>query len=214
MILKEVAVENYSDIPAAVLAGANRIELNDNLAAGGTTVSYGVMAEAAKYLQEKDVPLVAMIRPRGGNFVYNDIELKIMEADLFKAQELGIDSVAIGCLMPDNTIDEEAMEMLIGAATGMEVVFHMAFDEIAPEAQEDAIKWLSENGVSRILTHGGSLSTPIDQTVEHLKELIALSEKYNISILPGGGITHENVDALNDELNISYFHGTKILDMK
>lgn len=213
MILKEVAVENYSNIPAAVLAGANRIELNDNLAVGGTTVSYGIMAEAAKYLQEKNIPLVTMIRPRGGDFVYNDTELKIMEADLFKAQELGVDGVALGCLTSDNEIDEEAMEMMLGAANGMEVVFHMAFDEIAPEAQEAALQWLSEHGVSRVLTHGGALKTPISQTTDHLKILISLGKKYNIAILPGGGITHENIDSLSKELDVSFFHGTKILDM-
>ncbi|GKQ43079.1 copper homeostasis protein [Companilactobacillus sp. RD055328] len=211
MILKEVAVENYSNIPAAVMAGANRIELNDNLAVGGTTVSYGVMAEAAKYLQEKQVPLTVMIRPRGGNFVYNDIELKIMEADIFKAQELGVDAVTFGCLTTDGNLDEEAMEMLIGASSGMDIVMHMAFDDIDEANQTDVIDWLEEHDVKRILTHGGDLTKPLN--VKHLQELIKLTEGKNIDILPGGGITFENIEGLTKELNVPFMHGTKIVKM-
>lgn len=155
MLIKEVCVENFTKIPAAIRNGAKRIELNDNLAVGGTTVSRGVMAESVRYAHEHDVPVMVMIRPRGGNFVYNDQELKIMEADIFSAQELGADGIVLGCLTPDNQIDEEAMEMLIGAANGMQVVFHMAFDEIAADQQAAAMEWLIDHDVKRILTHGG-----------------------------------------------------------
>ncbi|MGR3741498.1 copper homeostasis protein CutC [Companilactobacillus sp. DQM5] len=209
MTLKEVAVENYSSIPAAVLAGANRIELNDNLAVGGTTVSYGVMAESAKYLQEHSIPLTTMIRPRGGNFIYNDIELKIMEADIFKAQELGVDAVTFGCLTSDGQLDEEAMEMLIGASSGMEVVMHMAFDAIQEENQLSTVDWLIEHNVKRILTHGDNLDRPLN--IDKLKKIIAYSEAKDIDILPGGGITYENADEISNKLNVPYLHGTKII---
>ena len=150
MLLKEVALENYTNIPAAVAAGAKRIELNDNLAVGGTTVSRGVMAEAAKYTQEHGVSLVAMIRPRGGNFVYNDTELKIMEADLLQAQALGVDAVTFGALTAAGDLDTEAMSLLVGAAGGMSVVFHMAFDAMTTEQQTLAIDWLVDHQVERI----------------------------------------------------------------
>ena len=149
MVFKEVAVENFTNIPQAIASGANRIELNDNLAVGGTTVSYGVMEQAASYLAEKNIPVVVMIRPRGGNFVYNDLELKMMEADLFNAQKLGVDAVTYGVLTSGGKLDEEAMEILLGASEGMQVVFHMAFDAIAPENQLEAIDWLAEHGVVR-----------------------------------------------------------------
>jgi len=162
IIYKEVAVEDFTKIPTSVLKGANRIELNDNLAVGGTSPSFGVLQEATKYLQEKSIPVVEMIRPRGGNFVYNDIELKIMEADLFQAQKLGVDAVTFGALTEDGKIDTDAMEQLIAASAGLQVVFHMAFDALAEDQKKPAIDWLVEHDVDRILTHGGPLTTPID----------------------------------------------------
>ncbi|BDZ31182.1 copper homeostasis protein CutC [Lactiplantibacillus sp. WILCCON 0030] len=210
MLLKEVALENYTNIPAAVAAGAKRIELNDNLAVGGTTVSRGVMAEAAKYTQEHGVSLVAMIRPRGGNFVYNDTELKIMEADLLQAQALGVDAVTFGALTKAGKLDTEAMALLVGAAGGMSVVFHMAFDALAPDQQASAIDWLVDHQVDRILTHGGPLTKPIAACVPQLQATLKLAAG-RIQILPGGGITAANVDELTSTLNVKQAHGTKII---
>lgn len=211
MLLKEVALENFTNIPAAVAAGANRIELNDNLAVGGTTVSRGVMAEAAKYTREHDVTLVTMIRPRGGNFVYNDTELKIMEADLLQAQALGVDGVALGALTADGHLDTEAMALLVGAAGGMSVTFHMAFDALTSDQQAPAMDWLIDHDVDRILTHGGPLSRPIEDCLPQLKATV---ERANgrIQILPGGGVTAENVNKITSVLNVPQAHGTKIID--
>ncbi|MCD2257279.1 copper homeostasis protein CutC [Lactobacillus sp. CC-MHH1034] len=211
-MLKEVAVENFTDIPAAIQNGAQRIELNDNLAVGGTTVSHGVMAEAAKYTQDKHIALVTMIRPRGGNFVYNDLELKMMEADLFTAQSFGVDGVAFGALMQDYTLDTEAMEMLLGAANGMDVVMHMAFDQIPAAEQLSTIDWLADHEVTRILTHGSpDLTTPISANIDHLKQLITYAQDKQITILPGGGITWQNATQVATQLGVSELHGTKIV---
>ncbi|BAN73934.1 MULTISPECIES: copper homeostasis protein CutC [Lacticaseibacillus] len=209
-MLREVAVENYTHIPQALAAGADRIELNDNLAVGGTTVSKGVMAESAKYVHEHGRSLVTMIRPRGGNFVYNDTELKIMEADLFEAQALGVDGVAFGALTADGLIDEDAMTSLIAASAGMSVVFHMAFDAIPEDQQPAAIDWLAAHHVDRILTHGGPLTTPIESTLPHLQTLIAHAAD-QITILPGGGITSQNATAIADKLGVKELHGTKLI---
>ncbi|WP_125771388.1 copper homeostasis protein CutC [Companilactobacillus furfuricola] len=207
---KEIAVENFTDIPHAVMAGADRIELNDNLAVGGTSPSLGVLQESAKYLHEKDVSLVEMIRPRGGNFVYNDLELKMMEADVFQAQKLGIDAVAFGALTADGELDEDALELLIGASSGMQVVFHMAFDELAEATRFDAMDWLIDHDVDRILTHGGPLSAPIEKTLPQIKKYIEYANG-RIQILPGGGITAENADAIASELGVSALHGSRLL---
>ena len=118
-MIKEAAVENFTNVPTVIANGANRIELCDNLSVGGTTVSKGVMAETQKYASEHHTPIMAMIRPRGGNFVYNDTELKIMETDIFQAQELGIDGVVFGALTDHGDLDTEALKMLIAAAGGM-----------------------------------------------------------------------------------------------
>ena len=127
-MIKEFCAENYTSIPLAIAKGANRIELCDNLAAGGTTPSTGVIEEVLSYANEKEVPVMTIIRPRGGDFVYNDIELKIMHTDLIEAKKLGTDGVVIGCLTPSNWIDEEAMELLIETSEGLQITFHMAFD--------------------------------------------------------------------------------------
>ena len=210
MLLKEVALENFTNIPAAIAAGANRIELNDNLSVGGTTVSRGVMAEAAKYTQEHGITLVTMIRPRGGDFVYNDTELKIMEADLLQAQSLGVDGVALGALTADGALDTEAMALLVGAAGGMSVTFHMAFDALAADQQAPAMDWLVDHGVERILTHGGPLSQPITDCLPQLKQTLQLAAG-RIQILPGGGVTATNVDAITTALDVPQAHGTKII---
>ncbi len=210
MLLKEVCVENFTLIPEALSRGANRVELCDNLTVGGTTVSTGVMEETIHYCGDKHVPVMAIIRPRGGNFVFHDTELKIMKTDLMEAKKLGVDGVVIGCLTADNWIDEDAITDLLDEASGLQVTFHMAFDEIPADKQFAAIDWLVEQGVERILTHGGPSHLAIESTLPRLKELVAYADK-RIIILPGGGITNENADFIAQELGVNEIHGTKIV---
>lgn len=211
-MIKEFCAENYTDIPAAIHAGAGRIELCDNLAVGGTTPSTGVIEEALGYAGEKGVPVMTMIRPRGGDFVYNDIELKIMHTDLIEAKKLGTDGVVFGCLTPSGWLDEEALELFIDNAEGLQITFHMAFDAIPAERQFEAIDWLAGHGVDRILTHGGAAGSPILDNLSRLKELIAYADG-RLLILPGAGITFENVDQVVKELGVSEAHGTKIVNL-
>lgn len=209
-MFKEVPVENFTDIPALIAKGANRIELCDNLAVGGTTVSRGVMAETQKYASEHDVPVMAMIRPRGGDFVYNDIELKIMESDLFQAQELGVDGVVFGALNSNGSIDTDAMEQLIGASNGMQITFHMAFDAIPFDQQPESIDWLIEHGVDRILTHGGALDTPIMETIDHIQDTVKYANG-RIIVMPGGGVTIDNANEIANKLSVHELHGSKLV---
>ena len=109
MLIKEFCAENLTDLPNLTAAEIRRVELCDNLAQGGTTPSYGVLKEAAHYLHEKGISLATMIRPRGGNFVYNDIELRAMEEDILKAVELESDSLVLGLLTEENELDTEVM---------------------------------------------------------------------------------------------------------
>lgn len=120
-MIKEFCAENYTSIPLAIARGADRIELCDNLAVGGTTPSTGVIEETLSYAGEKDIPVMTIIRPRGGDFVYNDIELKIMHTDLIEAKKLGTDGVVFGCLTPSGWLDEEALELLIETAEGLQI---------------------------------------------------------------------------------------------
>ncbi|MGM0215520.1 copper homeostasis protein CutC [Enterococcus sp. AZ109] len=209
-MIKEFCAENYTLVPAAIKAGAGRIELCDNLAVGGTTPSLGVIEETLAYTSEKRIPVMTMIRPRGGNFCYNDMELKIMETDLIHAKNAGTDGVVFGCLTEDNEVDEEALEILLGNSIGLQTTFHMAFDRIPKEEQFDTIDWFVKLGIDRILTHGGPLSQPIEENLGHLKELIAYADN-RITIFPGGGITHKNLDKIVKSLGVKEAHGTKIV---
>ena len=211
-MIKEFCAENFTDIPAAIRKGAGRIELCDNLAVGGTTPSTGVIEEALAYAGEHAIPVMTMIRPRGGSFVYNDTELKIMHTDLIEAKKIGTDGVVFGCLTEDGQLDEEALELLIETAEGLQITFHMAFDQLSEEAQFEAIDWLSEHEVHRILTHGGPEGSPIEENLPHLKRLIAHAAG-RILILPGGGITASNVDQLTQALGVKEAHGTKIVSL-
>lgn len=209
-MIKEFCAENFTGIPQAIQNGAKRIELCDNLAVGGTTPSVGVIEEAVQYAHEHQATVMTMIRPRGGNFVYSDQELKIMQTDLIEAKNRETDGVVFGCLTEDNWLDEEAIETLVDWADGLQVTFHMAFDEIPAERQFEAIDFLADYGVQRILTHGGAAGTSIEDNFDRLRELIAYGGD-RIIILPGGGITAANVEEVAHVLGVNEAHGTKIV---
>lgn len=211
-MIKEFCAENFTDVPAAIHAGAKRIELCDNLAVGGTTPSTGVIEETLSYAGEKGIPVMTMIRPRGGDFIYNDTELKIMHTDLIEAKKIGTDGVVFGCLTPSGWLDEEALELLIETAEGLQITFHMAFDAIPQTRQFEAIDWLADHGVTRILTHGGPSGTSILENLPWLKELITHADN-RLTILPGAGINAENVTDIVSELGVNEAHGTKIVSI-
>ncbi|MDR2465705.1 MAG: copper homeostasis protein CutC [Streptococcaceae bacterium] len=211
-MIKEFCAENFTDISKAIDAGASRIELCDNLAVGGTTPSIAVIEESTRLAHEKNSRLFAMIRPRGGDFVYNDIELKIMETDLLEAVKREVDGVVIGALTKENWIDVEALQTLMMGTQGVDVTFHMAFDEIPVDRQFEAIDLLVEYGVTRILTHGGNLKEPIHVHYQHLKELVEYAEG-KLEVLIGGGVTHENFEEVLASTGAREVHGTKIVKM-
>ncbi|QHA38248.1 copper homeostasis protein CutC [Rossellomorea marisflavi] len=210
-MLKEVCVENFTKVPEAIEKGARRVELCDNLAVGGTTVSPGVAQVTLDYCRSRNVKVMSMIRPRGGDFVYTVDEIEIMKRDIIHLKEIGTDGVVFGCLTQDGWIDEEAMVTLLEVASGLEVVFHMAFDAITAESQLKAIDWLVEHGVHRILTHGGSSDTKIEDNVDRLKAYVEHANG-RIAILPGGGVTSRNLEDITSSLGVTEAHGTRIVD--
>jgi copper homeostasis protein len=210
MMIREACVENFTNVPEVIARGAERIELCDNLAVGGTTVSAGVAATAIRYCHHKNVKVMSMIRPRGGNFIYSNEEVGIMKQDLLHLKQLGTDGAVFGCLNEANWIDEEAMLSLIEVAQGVDITFHMAFDQILPDHQFKAIDWLVEHGVQRILTHGGSATSKIEDNITRIQEYIDYAAN-RIIILPGGGITNDNLRAIAAELSINEVHGTRIV---
>ena len=147
-MLYEFCAENFERVPAAIDAGAKRIELCDNLAVGGTTPSAGVISTTVSYAHEHDARVMCMIRPRGGDFHYNQDELRMMEMDLGLAVSAGVDGLVFGCCKPCAggwALDEltlGALVMATGCATeeckrgAIDITFHMAFDQLSPEAHQ------------------------------------------------------------------------------
>ncbi|MEC0303620.1 copper homeostasis protein CutC [Terribacillus saccharophilus] len=209
-MLKEVCVENFTNVPQVIAKGADRIELCDNLAVGGTTVSHGVAEVTINFCHAKDIKVMSIIRPRGGNFVFSKEEVDMMKRDLLHLKQLGTDGVVLGCLNETGWIDEDAMVTLLDLAKGLEVTFHMAFDHISPENRLKAIDWLVEHGVHRILTHGGLLDTKIEDNLARLKDYIQYANG-RIIILPGGGISIKNLELITSELHVGEVHGTRIV---
>lgn len=209
-MIKEFCAENLTDLHKLRTPDISRVELCDNLAVGGTTPSYGVIKEAAHYLHEKGISLATMIRPRRGNFVYNDLELKVMEEDIFRAVELESDSLVLGLLTEDNQLDTDGIEQLLPATQGLPLVFHMAFDLIPQEDQQEAIDTLIDYGFVRILLHGSAERGNIFDNVAHIKSLVDYADG-RIEIMLGGGVTAENCHKICQLTGTSIVHGTKII---
>lgn len=209
MLTREFCAENMELVPAAVAAGAARVELCDNLSVGGTTPSYGVIRAAVALAGERGVGVMCMIRPRGGDFEYTPDEAAMMRDDLAMAKRLGVTGVVFGCLR-DGHLDRALTSELVELADGVDVTFHMAFDALPADEQLGAIDWFAGQGVSRILTHGGPAGTPIEDNLGRLRAYVDRAAG-RVTILPGGGITWENAERIASELGVCEVHGTKIV---
>lgn len=208
-MLLEFCAENLVNVQEAIEAGAGRIELCDDLSVGGVTPSHAVIEEAVALIHALGAQVMVMVRPRGGDFAYDDEELGAMERAIELSRTYRADGVVFGCAR-DGGLDEAATQRLAAAAAGLDMTFHMAFDEIAPDHQADALSVLADMGFSRVLTHGGPLTEPIDTCLPHLKELVMAADG-RIRIMPGGGVTWENVRRICGELGVDEAHGTKIV---
>ena len=209
-MIYEFCAENVTLLEKAMQAGARRIELCDNLAVGGTTPSYGVTKAAVELAANYDTTIMTMIRPRGGDFVYTDLEIAIMLEDIRLTAQAGSQGVVFGALTADKKLDKPNLEKLIAASKGMEIVFHMAFDELSDEDQLEAIDWLSQAGVTRILTRAGVSVDSLEKRFAHYHRILEYA-KGKIEILPGGGIDLDNRQTFIDQLGVIQLHGTKVV---
>ena len=209
-MIYEFCAENVTLLEKAMEAGARRIELCDNLAVGGTTPSYGVTKAAVELAANYNTTIMTMIRPRGGDFVYNDMEIAIMLEDIRLTAQAGSQGVVFGALTADKKLNKANLEKLIAASKGMEIVFHMAFDELSDEDQLEAIDWLSQAGVTRILTRAGVSGDSLEKRFAHYHRILEHA-KGKIEILPGGGIDLDNRQIFIDQLGVTQLHGTKVV---
>jgi copper homeostasis protein len=184
----EICVDSLAGVRAARDAQATRVELCADLLEGGITPSSGMIAEARRI---ESIGLNVMIRPRGGDFLFDEDEFKIMEADIEAAKRLGADGVVIGLLKADGRIDAERSRRLIERARPLAVTFHRAFD-MTPDAF-DALETLISLKVERVLTSGQEASV-----LEGLPLIVELMRRAGnrIIVMPGGGITARNVERI------------------
>lgn len=208
-MLREYCAENLRGVPEALAAGARRIELCDDLAVGGITPSDEVIDQAVQVVHAAGGTVMVMVRPREGDFAYSQAELGAMERAIGVARAAGADGVVFGCVC-DGMLDRAATARLATAAQGMDMTFHMAFDEIDRACQPAVLGVLAELGFSRVLTHGGALTEPIERCLPWLHELVRAADG-RIAVMPGGGITWQNAEQICTELDVTQVHGTKIV---
>jgi copper homeostasis protein len=198
--LLEIAASSLASALAAQEGGAGRVELCASLAEGGLTPSYATIALARERLL---IPLYVLIRPRGGDFLYNDLELETMRRDIEACARLGCDGVVIGALDADGNVALGACRDLIFSARSLGVTFHRAFDlaRDAAHALEDIIAL----GCERVLTSGQRATA--SEGAEEIRALIGHAGR-RIVIMPGAGIDARNIAALRDATGASEFHAS------
>ena len=180
----EICANSYESAKAAQDGGANRIELCTNLSVGGLTPSRNLIR---KVIQELNIPVHILIRPRSGDFVYSKEEIEIMLDDIAFSKKMGCSGIVSGALTLDQTIDEKVTRQLIDASEGMDFTFHRAFDLV--KNPSEAIETVMQLGITRLLS-SGQQNKAIDG-IEKLKQLKSLSEG-KLQIMPGSGINSEN----------------------
>jgi len=194
----EICIDAVDSALAAQHGGAQRVELCSNLLEGGTTPSAGLI----KTVRDKtSLGLQVMVRPRGGDFCYNDDEFEVMCHDVTAAKSLGADGIVIGLLNTDGSIDIPRTSQLVELAKPLPVTFHRAFDVATnlPGALQELIKI----GIARVLTSGGEPSATLG--IPALTELVQASAG-RITILAGGGINSTNVADIVEKTGVKEVH--------
>ena len=181
----EICIDSVAGVRAAKAAGADRVELCAGLFEGGITPSRGTIRRARTV---GGIGLQVIIRPRGGDFVFDDDETEAMLEDIATARAEGADGVVIGALAADGRVDQDRTRALMEAAGPLSVTFHRAFD-MTPDPVE-ALETLVALGVDRILTSGQEATC-----LEGLPLIADLVRRAGdrVVVMPGGGITERNV---------------------
>lgn len=197
-IIIEVCTYTLESALIAEKGGADRIELCENFSEGGTTPSYGNIKLAKKCL---NIPVNVMIRPRGGDFLYSQLEFEVMKQDIEYCKEVGVNGVVFGILKEDGNVDEKRCKELIELAKPLSVTFHRAFDMVHEPFY--TLDILIDCGFERILTSG--LEVNALKGVHLLAKLVEKA-KDKIIIMPGGGVRDDNIIELLDTTKAKEFH--------
>ncbi|MBL4603512.1 MAG: copper homeostasis protein CutC [Emcibacteraceae bacterium] len=195
----EVCVDTIQGAIDAVANGADRLELCDALGIGGTTPSAGIMQRTAKL----GVPIYAMIRPRGGDFIFNFEDMDVMLHDIDRCRHYGMSGIVIGMTHENGALDIEKLRRLIDHADGMGVTLHRAFD-VTPDTSE-ALEQAIDLGIERILT-SGQQETALEGALK-IKTVIDEADG-RISIMPCSKINPSNLESLFKIFKTSEIHSS------
>jgi copper homeostasis protein len=198
--LLEIAVFNLPSALDAAAAGADRLELCENPAEGGTTPSFGTLEMVRNKI---NIPVFPIIRPRGGDFLFSEEEFEIMQKDIIACKALQFEGVVIGVLLADGQIDTRQTKQLVNLAYPMEVTFHRAFDRCQDPLK--ALEQLINCGCNRILT-SGQVPNAWDGK-ELIRDLVSLAQD-RITIMPGSGVRKENIAALVSFTKVKELHSS------
>jgi copper homeostasis protein len=202
MIL-EACVETFEEALKAQNSGAHRIELCSHLELDGLTPKPELIRKACS---ELDIPVMVMIRPRGGNFVYSGNEVQIMEQEIAMAKSLGANGIVLGLLAPDDTVDVINTRRLTEMAYPLPVTFHKAIDMMKDPAE--GVKQLTEiGGITRILTSGGKPTAL--EGVSKIREMMEVAQG-KIIMLVAGRVTPDNREEIIALTGASELHGRRI----
>jgi len=196
----EVAANSVASALAAETGGAARVELCSALDVGGLTPSHAAIATACERLR---IPVHVLIRPRAGDFVFDDLECEVMQRDIEVCKALGCAGVVLGVLTAEADVDVPRSRSLRNTAGGMSVTFHRAFDVTRdPERALDAIIAI---GCDRLLTSGQQVGAHAGAPL--IRKLIGQA-RGRITIMPGGGITAQNIAAIAQATGAREFHAS------
>ncbi len=195
----EVCCADLQSVRAAMEGGAHRVELCEALEVDGLTPSAEMMAEAIGL----GIPVQVLIRPRQGNFVYDEAEVQSMLEGIRQAKRLGANGVVIGALKPDGSIDEETVRRLAAEAKGLSITFHRAFDVCARPME--ALEQIIALGCHRLLTSGQAPTA--EQGIPLIKRLVGQAAG-RLSIMPGSGVNPGNARLILSETGAREIHGS------
>lgn len=204
----EVCADSVQSAVSAQKGGADRIELCSGLVIGGLSPSPALFKQVRRYT---DLKIRTLLRPRFGDFCYDDYEFQTLKEEVEMFRDLGTDGVVIGILNPDGTLNMEQMKELTDAAGDMGITLHRAFD-VCRDPYETLEQCVSL-GIDTILTSGQKSSAWEGRSL--LAELAEKAEG-RIQILAGAGITPEIIGKLADCTGIRAFHmsGKKVTDSR
>ena len=200
-ITLEVCVDNVEGLSAAIAGGADRIELCGALEVGGLTPTSGLLRVAAA----SPLPVVAMIRPRGGDFCFDDVEIQLMLNEIDAVAAIGLQGVVLGASLRNGELDHQTLERLVRRARdhGLESTLHRAID-LCPDLAA-ATRLAIDLGFARILTSGGA-----PRALEGLNGLQRCFDAAGdrITIMPGADISADNIDRLLYKLPVREVHAS------